>query len=370
MEEEKIFQVAISLAPKIGGMLTKQLISHCGSAQAVFKSTKHKLGRIPGIGSNHIKTLFSKELLKEAEIVYSQCLKNNIDILSYTDKKYPKNLKQIYDAPAILYTKGNVNWNCKIVSIVGTRKSTSYGKNITRNILKALSQHEVIIVSGLAYGIDISAHKAAISNQLPTVGVMANGLDIVYPSMHTSIANDMVLQKGGLLSEYAPGVKPDPRRFPARNRIIAGLCDALIVVEAAKKGGALITAEIANSYNKDIFAVPGNLDQKFSEGCNTLIQDHKAHIYTDLRYFEGIMGWDENNSSKRQESKSVIDSSKLTDGQRVLLAVLEKENRELLIDEISWQTQIPINKIASMLLHFEFEGIVQSLPGKKYKLCI
>ncbi|HSZ25960.1 MAG TPA: DNA-processing protein DprA, partial [Cytophagaceae bacterium] len=220
------------------------------------------------------------------------------------------------------------------------------------------------IISGLAYGIDIYAHKTAIAERIPTIAVMASGVDVIYPFVHKEIAHKMK-ENGGLLTEYRPGTKPDPVFFPARNRIVAGLCDAIIVIEAAFKGGALITAEIANSYNREVFAVPGNIGNKFNEGCNHLIKTHKAHIYTSAKDLEYILNWDLEN--KKPESENHILLETLDEEEKIIYKTLfQKDNSG--IDELSWKTNIPLSKLSSTLLSMEFKGLVKVLPGKKFKL--
>src|SRR5690606_16227964 len=220
----------------------------------------------------------------------------------YTDKNYPTRLKQINDAPSLLYVKGNVDFeNQKMVAIVGTRKATEYGKRCVEDLVAELVPHRATIVSGLAYGIDIHAHKQAVKNDLPTFGVMGSGMDIIYPSAHKETAKKM-FANGGLITEHPFGTKPDAHNFPARNRIVAALSDAVIIVEAAAKGGALITADIANSYNKDVFAMPGNLRQSHSAGCNNLIKSNRAHLLTSVKDLEYIMNWDPAVKPSRKES--------------------------------------------------------------------
>jgi DNA processing protein len=293
-------------------------------------------------------------------------------LLFYTDKDYPNRLKSIADAPALLYYKGNANLNTdKTVAIVGTRKATPYGKSITEEAVSELKKFKsLLVISGLAYGIDIAAHKSALKHNIPTLGIIANGLDIQYPSLHKNTILQM-MEEGGILTEYRLGTKPDAPHFPARNRIIAGMADALIVVEAAVTGGALITADIANSYNKDVFAVPGNIGAIYSEGCNNLIKTHKASIYTGVKDLEYLMNWEENatakNAAQIQAVAKQIDMTLLEDEEKQVVHLLQNR-KEMLIDEISWQAQVPLSKLASVLLSLELQGIVKALPGKKFTL--
>ncbi len=367
MDEEKIYQVALSMVPGIGDINAKSLLSYCGNAEEVFKCARSRLSAIPGIGQVTARAIKEYGDFDKAGREVERCRKSGVEILFYTDKKYPKKLKQAPDGPIILYFKGKTDLNqSKVVAIVGTRRSTAYGREFVDQLVSGLSEHQALIVSGLAYGIDIQAHRAALKNGLPTVGVMASGLDIIYPAIHKPTANEM-LENGGLISENRLGVLPEAHLFPARNRIIAGMADAVIVIEAARRGGALITAEIANSYNRDVFAVPGNLDRNYSVGCNNLIKSHKAHLLTGIRDLEYIMNWDKGNES---ETKSIrdIDWDALNDEEAGIIRVLLEQQKALLMDELSWRTQIPINKLAVNLLNLELQGIVKSLQGNKYKL--
>jgi len=367
MDDEKLYQVALSMVPGIGDITAKTLVSYCGSAKAVFNKNRAQLSKIPGFGQFYADKIISYKNFSLAETEINKCLKQNIDILFFTDKSYPKKLKHAPDSPTVLYYRGAANLNNKkTVAIVGTRKSTSYGREFTEKIIEQLKPHHALIVSGLAYGIDINAHKAALKNGLETIGVMGSGLDIIYPSIHRGIAMDM-LRQGGLITEYKVGEKPDAHNFPARNRIIAGMSDVTIVIEAAKKGGALITAEIANSYNRDVFALPGDIGKKYSEGCNNLIKSNKAHLLTSIEDIEYIMNWESHTDATDQEDK-YYDYSKLNEEERTVIETLKLVADGMLLDELSWKSQIPLNKLASILLNLEFNRVVKSLPGKKYKL--
>ena len=307
--------------------------------------------------------------MAEAENQLRLCQKHDIQVLFYTEKNYPDRLKPIADAPALLFYKGTARLNAgKIVSVVGTRSASPYGKAVTEELIESLQKYpDMLIVSGLAYGIDITAHKAALKNNLPTVGVMATGLDTVYPAPHKAIATQMLEEGGGLLTEYKWGNKTDPSFFPARNRIIAGLADAVIVVEAAKTGGALITAEIANSYNKDVFAVPGNLKSKFSEGCNHLIKIHKASLFTSVKDLEYLMNWDLPGEFAKPAPKQLSIPENFSENEQKVLKILQ-QHKEMQLDELSWQSQVSLNQLASVLLNLELSGYVKALPGKKFSL--
>lgn len=366
MENNLLYEVAIGMLPKVGAHLTRQLISYSGSAEQVFKQSKGKLLKIPGIGETLANNIINQSILSKAEKEIALAEKNNVTILFYTHKNFPERLKHIPDAPTLLYYKGNADLNAKkTISIVGTRQATSYGKEFVERLLHDLSRHQLVVISGLAYGIDITAHKAALTSNLPTIGVMASGIDIIYPSAHKETAGKM-LSNGGLLTEYPFQTKPDAPRFPARNRIIAGLSDAIIVIEAASKGGALITAEIGNSYNKEVFALPGNIGNKYSEGCNLLIRNHKAHILTKAEDIEYIMNWAVASESETSSASELCLNNLNPEEQQ--LVILLKSGEGIQIDELSWKSQIPVSKLASILLNLEFQGIVKAMPGKKFKL--
>jgi DNA processing protein len=364
MDQERLSLLALHFIDGIGNKTIKQLISYCGTASEVFKRPKGKLQLIPGVGPTAAQAITKSKPFGLAEKEAAKATKDDVDILFYIDKKYPARLKAIDDAPTMLYFKGNSNLNHrKIVGIVGTRQATAYGKKVVEQIVEGLVLHEAMIVSGLAYGVDIHAHRQALKHQLPTIGVMGSGIDVVYPGNHFDVARKM-MDHGGLITENYFGTKPDAHNFPSRNRIIAGMCDALIVVEAAETGGALITADIANTYNKDVFAVPGNLGQTFSEGCNKLIKTNKAALLMSVRDLEYIMNW-EAGVEGFVRPRQVIELS--PDEQQVVDAIVTKGSA-MQIDELSWKTSIPPGALATLLLHLEFKGVIRCLPGKLYQL--
>ncbi|MES2796761.1 MAG: DNA-processing protein DprA [Bacteroidota bacterium] len=367
--QEKLYQLALLLSEGVGDIIIRQLLSFCGSAESVYQSNLGKLVKIPGIQEITARKILNKNNLILAEKQLQIAEKEKIKLLFYLDEQYPERLKRNYDSPAMIYYKGNIDLNqSKIIGIVGTRNATDYGKRITDEIVNNFQNHQTLIVSGLAYGIDIAAHKASLKYQLPTVGVLASGLDFMYPASHKKTA-DLMCQNGGILSEHSFGRKPDPRYFPARNRIIAGMSDALIVVEAAAKGGALITAEYANNYHKEVFAVPGNLGSLSSEGCNALIKNNKAQIYTSANDIIEALNWDlENKTSVKKPVQAQFDLTQFTDDEAQVLSII-REKGEIQIDELAWISQLHMNKLASLLLNLEFQGIVKSMAGKKYGLC-
>ncbi|TAG18987.1 MAG: DNA-protecting protein DprA [Cytophagales bacterium] len=364
-KEQKIFEIAIGLIPGVGNLISKQLLSYCGSAENIFKYSKPKLLKIPNIGDVLAKQILESDVLKQAEKELEKAEKNNIKIIFYTDEEYPQRLKRFADSPTLLYMKGNTNLNPKkSIGIVGTRNATEYGKEITEQIIKEFSEVNPHIISGLAYGIDIAAHKSALKYDLPTIGVMASGIDIIYPSVHKSTALEMQ-KKGAIITENAIGTIPDAPRFPARNRIIAGLSDIIIVVEAAEKGGALITAEIANDYGVDVYAVPGKITDKFSMGCNKLISSNKAAIFRNTKDLLELLGWNVENS--QTQTKKLHTDHQLEGEERKIYELIFSESN-IGIDELAWKAEMNINKISNVILQLEFKNIIKTLPGKKFKI--
>ena len=365
--EEKLYQIALTLIPKIGDVLVRQLISYCGSAEQTFKTPIPKLLKIPNIGRVIAQNIQDKSVLENAWKIIQEADKQGVELLFYTDKNYPNRLKQLYDSPVLMYYKGKAELNTlRTVAIVGTRQSTEYGKQTTEHIIQELSQYNPLIVSGLAYGIDIVAHKACLKNNVPTIGVMASGIDLIYPYQHKNTSIQMQ-EMGGILTEQTFGTQPDPRFFPQRNRIIAGMADVTIVVEAAVKGGALITAEYANNYHRDVFAVPGQIGKSFSEGCNKLIKENKAQIFTSIKDVIEALSWDVNGEVNNNKISSLMDFSTFTEEESAVMSILIK-NEEMHIDDLAWKAQIHVAKLSSLLLNLEFQGHIKSLVGKKYKI--
>lgn len=365
VDQNRLSLLALHFIDGIGDYLIKQVISYTGSAEKAFKTPKGKLMQIPGVGEVTAEAILNGKPFQEAEKELRRAEKESVELVFYMDKKYPSRLKSIPDAPSILYIKGNIDFeNPKSVAIVGTRQATPYGKAQVEKIIQELAPHQPLIVSGLAYGIDIHAHKQAVKHNLPTIGIMGSGMDRIYPAAHRDTARKM-FDLGGLVTENCFGTKPDAHNFPQRNRIIAGLCDALLVMEAAEKGGALITAEIANTYNKDVFACPGSIGETFSAGCNNLIKSNKAHLLTSVKDIEYIMGWDAAKPPKKKASATLEGYE--PDEQTVLKVMIDKK-ANVLIDELSWKANLPVSQLASVLLGLEFKGIVKSMPGKQYAL--
>lgn len=361
MSEELVFQIALELIPGIGNRGTKQLMSYCGSATEVFRASKSKLFKIPGVGEKMAEVIKQASPFKEAEAILKSAEKIGAEVLHYTNSDFPNRLKQAPDSPNIIYKKGAGDLNPrKTIAVVGTRKATEYGKSITDKIVADLATLNVTVISGLAYGIDIQAHKASLNNNTPTLAILAGGLDRIYPSIHKKYAEQMQ-ETGAIISECIPGTKPDPHLFPARNRIIAGMADATIVVEAAAKGGALITANIADSYNRLVFAVPGDVGHTYSEGTNKLIATQRALIYTGLEDLVYHLNWDVDSQDDAPKAMP-----ELSEPEQSIYELLNENRSPLEIDMIAMKTQVPINQVASHLLSLEFKNLVKSMPGKKF----
>lgn len=365
-DQQKIYQAAIWMMPGVGDFISKQLIAYCGSAEAVFKVNFRKLIHIPGIGEKTARDILAHRTFEAAESLLKECENAGVIPVHFTDRTYPSRLRQILDAPAFLFLTGNIDLEQKkVVAIVGTRRATEYGRTIVEEIVSGLVPHDPLVVSGLAYGIDIQAHKCALKNNLATVGVIAGGINKLYPAVHWEVARKM-MKNGGIVAEFSPDTMPEAHHFPERNRIIAGLSDITIIIESAGSGGAMITAEYANSYNREVFAVPGNVHLLNSEGCNRLIRNHKAHIFTSVKDIEYIMNWDHSPDQKKPE----IIEENLPEPERSIIGVFRTNKNEIMIDDLSWKSQIPVNRLAGYLLTLELKGIVKSLPGKRYKLLV
>lgn len=359
-------QIAVTLIPGVGDIVGKKLIAYCGGVEAVFKQKKQNLRKIPGIGEKLITSITGNHLLKRAEEELAFIEKYNIKPLFYLDKDYPERLKHCPDSPMMMYYKGNADLNSdKILSIVGTRHATEYGKEMCEKVIEGLSANKVLIVSGLAYGIDTSAHKNALHYGLDTVAVLAHGLDRIYPPLNRPMAEKMIRQ-GGLLTDFLSNTIPDRENFPKRNRIIAGIADATLVVQSGAQGGALITADIANSYSRDVFAVPGRIGDKYSEGCNQLVKTNKAALIQSADDIIYLMNWESTSGSTGKQKKLFYDP---TPDEQVVINIL-KERGTSSIDLLCQKAAMTISKMAPVLLNLECQGIIRSLPGKMYRLDI
>lgn len=363
-EQKLIYQIALTQIPNVGDVLAKNLVSYCGGVEAVFKEKKAKLLRVPGIGEFTADSICNFKNFEKSEEELKFIQKHKIIPLFYLDEAYPFRLKEIADAPCLLYYLGNADLNnTKVVSIVGTRKASEYGKSFTENLIEELADQNCLILSGLALGIDGYAHKAAVKNNLPTVGVLAHGLDRIYPSVHKKLATQMI-ENGGLLTDFVSGTTPDAVNFPSRNRIVAGMCDVLVVVETAIKGGSRITAEIANSYNKDIMALPGRVNDEYSTGCNHLIRVNKASVITCAKDLLELMNWQYSSIDKPKQQSLPLDLE--SDDLQIVNYI--KQKNKIGIDDISFDLQLNQSEVLMRLLQLEFKGIVRSLPGKFFEM--
>jgi DNA processing protein len=358
-------QIALSCLPGIGSVLARSLLSYCGSAEEVFKSKSKLLAKIPGIGPKTLDQILNHSVFSLAENELKFIEKFKISPLFISSEQYPRRLRNCPDAPVMLYFKGKADLNgSKLISIVGTRNASDYGREICRNLIADLKEYNPLIVSGLAYGIDSAAHREALKNTIPTVGVLAHGLDRIYPAQHRNMAEKM-LECGGLITEFMSGTIPDRENFPKRNRIIAGLSDLTIVVEANIKGGALITAELANTYNRDVFAFPGRINDESSRGCNHLIKTNRAHLVTGMADLEYIMGWSREAARPLQQQLSL--PVNLNEEERKIADIIQAHG-EIAVDELAMLSSLQQSRLAVNILGMEMKGIVISLPGKVYKL--
>ena len=364
MKEDQIFQIALTMIPEIGAINTRNLLAHFGTASDIFKAKKKELALIEGIGERKAKLIKEFTDFGAAEKELSFLFKNKYQLVFQTDDQFPKRLLNCYDAPVLLYFNGNTNLNVgKIISIVGTRNNSDYGRQVTEDLIGQLSSENILIISGLAFGIDAIAHRAALKNNIPTVGVLAHGLDRIYPSMHRNLSKEMLLN-GGLLTEFRRGVLPDKHNFPKRNRIVAGMADATLVIETAVKGGSMITADLAATYNRELFAVPGKITDSKSSGCNKLIQDNKANIFTSTTDFLAWMGWQEKTVTPKKQRILFYEFTK----EELLIADHLRSNEAKPVDELYLKSGLSSSAFAAAILSLELQGVVQSLPGKMYRM--
>ncbi len=362
------YQIGLTLVKGIGNITAKQLLEHLGSAENIFKEKKRILERIPGITSRITDEIANPEVLKKAEKEITFIERNKIEAIFIAHENYPQRLKDCVDSPIILYFKGNCNLNAsKIISIVGTRYATNYGREKTAEIIRNIAHiyPDILIVSGLAYGIDIAAHKSALQNNLSTIGVLAHGLDRVYPHQHRNTAIEM-LENGGLLTDFMSETNPDKQNFVKRNRIVAGLADCVVVVESASKGGALITANIASAYNRDVFAIPGKTTDLYSQGCNKLIKDKKAALIETSEDILQEMCWCKSEAKKPRIIQQTLALDLLEEEQSVWEILSKTENMHLNI--LAIELNMPVSKLSVILFEMEMKGFIRCLPGGMYRL--
>ncbi|MBS9774876.1 MAG: DNA-processing protein DprA [Tenacibaculum sp.] len=364
---ELLAVLQLQKTPNIGDITAKKLIKNVGSASEIFKQKPNSLQKINGIGTYVTSHLFDKKYKNLAEVELKHIIKNNISFSYFLDDDYPSDLKQNIDAPILLFKDGNINLNNnRIISIVGTRNVTSYGRNFCNELVEKLAEYNPIIVSGFAYGVDITAHKSAIDNNLQTLAILAHGLDEIYPKTHKKYINE-VNKNGGFLTEFWHNEKPLRENFLKRNRIVAGISKATIVIESAEKGGSLVTADIANSYNKDVFALPGRVQDTFSKGCNNLIKNNQAHLLTSAEDIVKMLNWDIDTKQNKVKNIQPELFLNLSNTEQKIYDYLQKNGKQL-IDVIALDCNIPTYKLSSILLEMELKGIIKPLPGKLFEI--
>lgn len=359
-------KIALGLIPGVGDINARKLVSHFGSVEAIFREPCQNLLKIPGIGTGLARCIADRSYLAAAEKEAEFVAKHNIKTFFYLDNDYPFRLRQCEDSPVVFYYKGTSDLNSmKILSMVGTRNATPRGRELCEKLISGLAagNPEIVIVSGLAYGIDVACHKAAMQFKLQTIGVLAHGLKTIYPSVHNHIAKSMV-QNGGLLTDFVSDALPERNNFLKRNRIIAGMSDATVVVESGIKGGALVTADMANSYNRDVFAVPGRPEDQWSQGCNNLIKTNKASLIESADDIVSFLNW------KTEKSKPPVQRtlfSDMDDTERSIFELVASEG-EPSIDSICRKLEIPVYRLSAILLQMEFKGILRCFPGNIYRI--
>lgn len=363
-EEEILALLRLQKTKSVGDILAKKLIATVGSATDVFKEKKHTLYKINGIGNFAIQNLFNESNLKLAEKELHYINKNKIDCSYFLDDEYPKNLQHCIDAPILFFKDGNIDFsNQKIISIVGTRTMTNYGRDFCENLIEKLSVYNPIIVSGFAYGVDICAHKSAMKYNLQTIAVLAHGLEQIYPKTHKKYIHK-VNEHGGFITEFFHDEAPLRENFLKRNRIVAGISKATIIIESASKGGSLVTADIANSYDRDVFAVPGKVNDLMSKGCNHLIQQNKAHLLESADDIVQMLNWDVPKASAPKQKQLFIELS--SEEQKIYDYLLK--NGQQVLDIIALEIHIPVYQLATILLQMELKNVVKPLPGKMFEL--
>jgi DNA processing protein len=365
MQEELRHQIALTQISQIGDIIAKKLLSIFGTASAIFKASRRELECIEDVGFSRANAIKQFRDFKRADKEMAFIEKYHIQPVFYTDKNYPTRLQQCADSPVMIYFKGQADFNVKrVVNVVGTRGPGEYGKHMCAQIVKELAPHNVMVVSGLAYGIDIIAHRTALENNMTTIGVLAHGLDRIYPSMHKDTAVQM-LDNGGLITEFLSETQPDKQNFPKRNRIVAGMADATIVIESGVKGGSLITADIANSYSRDVMAVPGRVGDLNAAGCHHLIKTNQAMLITDAKDVLQAMGWESAQKIQPHPQKQLF--IELSQEEQQILALFSGDG-EKHIDEICRHSTLPGSQVASLVFQMEMQHVLKSLPGQKYQL--
>lgn len=362
-DQDLFYLLALMKVDGVGDIMAKKLLTHCGSAEAVFKANINQLAAIDGVGSVLLKNLKDKTVFEKANQELEFIKSDGIKVSFFQDENYPERLKHCIDSPVFIFSSGNINLkNKKIISIVGTRQITSYGMEFCKKLIEDVAPLDPVIVSGFAYGVDIVAHQLAMENNLQTIGVLAHGLNQFYPKTHKKYVTKME-ENGGFITEFWSSSNPDKENFVRRNRIVAGMTEATIVIESADKGGSLITANLANDYNRDVFAVPGRVTDKYSQGCNNLIKTQKANVLTSAADLIYILNWDVENKAKPVQKQLFVE---LEPDEQKIYDFLLKNGKELL-DLIALECDFPIYRISGILLNMELKGVIRPLPGKLFE---
>ncbi|MBR5373728.1 MAG: DNA-processing protein DprA [Paludibacteraceae bacterium] len=367
MEQDLLYQIALTMAKGVGTHTIRKLVATLGSEKEVIQCPRKDLENIQGIGTVTAKSIKDPMLLKQAEKEISFLRKADAKAIPFSSEEYPQRMRECVDAPYILYTKGKMSMNGgHSIGIVGTRKMTPYGKNICEDIVSSLAHKypDLNVISGLAYGVDGCAHKKAVDLGIQTIGVVGHGLDMLYPARHRALSYKM-MERGGIVTEFRSGCIVDKKNFVSRNRIIAGMCDVILVVESGEKGGALFTAEFANSYNKDVCAIPGRIGDLYSAGCNKLIKNNQATMVESAEEIEQLMNWDI--MEKEQTDLSISRFMQLTDQEKIIVEALQIDER-MDMNQLVRKTQIPFGQLSSLLFDMEMKDLVCSAPGNSYFL--
>lgn len=362
-DEELLYVLALLKVDGVGDIMAKKLLAHCGSASEIFKSKTSQLASIDGVGSVLLRNLKDKSVFQKAEQEIQFIKENDISVSYFMDNNYPDRLKHCIDGPVLLFSSGDIDLkNRKLISIVGTRQITSYGIEFCKKLIADLAPLNPVIISGFAYGVDIVAHQAALENNLQTIGVLAHGLNQIYPKIHKKYVAK-IEENGGFMTEFWSSSNPEKENFVKRNRIVAGISEATIVIESADRGGSLITATLANDYNRDVFAVPGRTTDKYSQGCNILIKTQKANLLSSAADLIYMLNWDIKEQNKPVQKQLFVS---LNDEEQKVYDYLQKNGKELL-DTIALRCDFPIYKISGLLLNMELKGLIRPLPGKLFE---
>ncbi|OIQ37494.1 MAG: DNA protecting protein DprA [Crocinitomix sp. MedPE-SWsnd] len=365
MVEERIYQIALSALNGLGPVKARLLLEAVGSLEGVFTEKEASLRKLEGFGSSVINALDREKAIARAKQEIEFIEENNVQLYYFQDQNFPQKLREINDCPIVLYALGKVDFNQTNISIVGMRKSTSYGKKVCDQLVADLAAHEAQIISGLAHGIDKVAHEAAIHNGLATIGVLGHGLDTMYPAAHRPLAKRM-LENGGIATEFMSGVVGEPANFPKRNRIVAGLSEATVVIESSESGGSLITANLANDYNREVFAVPGPVDRETSKGCNNLIKRNRAHLISSADDLVKVLDWEEKDDQSKQHEMDALIADLNSEEQKIIQLI--KANETIDFDSLAFELKLSSAELSLHIFNLEMKGLLQTHAGKRYSL--